>query len=62
MIRLTMCSSSGGRADSCSKHVEVLNKRIIEKIVRQVCYLPELYENAPSEKYEILLAHVFSYS
>jgi hypothetical protein len=29
------------------------NKHIIEEIVRQVGYLPELYENARSEKYTI---------
>jgi hypothetical protein len=37
----------------CSKHVEDSNKHIIEKIVRQVDYLPELYEDARSEKYKI---------
>jgi len=34
--------SSWGWAHSCSKHVEDSNKRIIEEIVRQVGYLPEL--------------------
>ena len=43
--------SSWGRAHSCSKHVEDSNKRIIEETVRQVRYLPELYEDARSEKY-----------
>jgi hypothetical protein len=42
--------SSWRWAHSCSKHVEDSNKRIIEKTVRQVGYLPELYENARSEK------------
>jgi len=46
--------SSWGRAQSCSKHVEDSNKRIIEEIVRQVGYLPELYEDALSERYIIL--------
>jgi len=32
----------------------VSNKHIIEEIVRLVGYLPELYEDARSEKYEIL--------
>jgi hypothetical protein len=27
------------------KHVEDLNKQIIEEVVRQVGYLPELYED-----------------
>jgi len=40
-------------AHSCSKHVEDSNKRIIEEIVRQVGHLPELYEDARSEKYII---------
>jgi len=44
-----MCSSSGGH--SCSKHVVDSNKHIIEGIVPQVGYLPELYEDARSEKY-----------
>jgi hypothetical protein len=34
--------SSWGWTQSCSEHVEVLNKRILEEIVRQVDYLPEL--------------------
>jgi len=33
------------------KHVEESNKHIIEETVRQVGYLPELYEDARSEKY-----------
>ena len=41
-------------AHSCSKHVEYWNKRIIEEIVPQVGFLPELYEDARSEKYNIL--------
>ena len=45
--------SSWGRAQSCSKHVEDSNKHIIEETVRQVGYLPELYEDAWSEKYKI---------
>jgi len=36
---------------SHSKHVEDSNKQIIEETVRQVCHLPELYEDARSEKY-----------
>jgi len=43
--------SSWGWAQSCSKHVEDSNKHIIEEFVRQVGYLPELYEDARSEKY-----------
>jgi len=31
------------------------NKHIIEEIVRQVGYLPELYEDARSEIYKILV-------
>ena len=34
----------------CSKHVEDSNKRITEEIVCQFGYLPELYEDARSEK------------
>jgi len=34
------------------KHVGDSNKRVIEEIVRQVGYLPELYEDVRSEKYE----------
>jgi len=34
------------------KHVEDSNKHIIEEIVRQVDYIPELYEDARSEKYK----------
>jgi hypothetical protein len=45
--------SSWGWAQSCSKHVEDSNKHIIEEIVRQVIYLPELYEDTRSEKYKI---------
>jgi hypothetical protein len=37
-------------AQSRSKHVEGSNKHIIEEIVRQVGHLPELYEDARSEK------------
>jgi len=39
-------------AQSCLKRVRVedSNKHIIEEIVRQVVYLPELYEDARSEK------------
>jgi hypothetical protein len=43
---------------SCSKHVEDSNKHIIEEIVRQVCHLPELYEDARSEKYKFVWLHV----
>jgi hypothetical protein len=34
------------------KYVEDSNKHIIEEIVRQVGHLPELYEDARSEKYK----------
>jgi hypothetical protein len=34
------------------------NKHIIEETVRQVGYLPELYEDARSEKYKILFCIV----
>jgi len=33
------------------KHVEDSNKHITEEIVHQVCHLPELYEDARSERY-----------
>jgi len=46
--------SSWGWAQSCSKHVEDSNKHIIEEIVRQGGHLPELYQDARSEKYKIL--------
>jgi hypothetical protein len=46
--------SSWGCAHSCSKHVGDSNKHIIEEIVHQVGYLPELYEDARSEKYKII--------
>ena len=36
--------SSWRWAHSCSKHVEDLNKHIIEEIVRQVDYLPKCFE------------------
>jgi hypothetical protein len=45
--------SSWGWAQSCSKHVEDSNKHIIEEIVCQVGHLPELYEDARSDKYKI---------
>ena len=41
-----------GWAQSCSKHVEDSNKHIIEESVRQVGHLPELYEDARSEKFK----------
>jgi len=44
--------SSWRWALSYSKHVEDSNKRITEEIVPQVGYLPELYEDARSEKYK----------
>jgi hypothetical protein len=47
--------SSWRWAQSCSKHVEDSNKHIIEEVVCQVCHLPELYEDARSEKYKIPL-------
>jgi len=34
------------------KHVEDLNKHIIEETVRQFGHLPELYGDARSEKYK----------
>jgi hypothetical protein len=38
------------------KHVDDLNKYIIEEVVRQVGYLPELYEESRSEnKLQVLL-------
>ena len=37
----------------CSKHVEDSDKHIIEEIVRQAGYLPELYEDIRSEKYKM---------
>jgi hypothetical protein len=45
--------SSWGWAHSSSKHVDDSNKHIIEEIVRQVGYLPELYEDTRFEKYKI---------
>jgi len=45
--------SSWRWAQSCSKHVQDSNKHIIEEIVRQICHLPELYEDTRSEKYKI---------
>jgi len=47
--------SSWRWAQSCSKHVEDSNKHIIGENVRQVDHLPELYEDAWSEKYKMLL-------
>ena len=44
-----------GWAHSCSKHVQDSDKHIIEETVRQVGYLPELYEDARSEKYKIIM-------
>jgi len=56
LLVLSLCV--GGRPEdeqhSCSKHVEDSNKRIIEEIVRQVGYVPDLYEDARSEKYQML--------
>ena len=46
--------SSWGWAQGCSKHVKDSSKHIIEEIVRQVGHLPELYEDAQSEKYNII--------
>jgi hypothetical protein len=43
----------------CSKHVEVSNKHITEETVRQVGHLPELYEDARSEKHKIYLKLLF---
>ena len=42
--------SSWGWARSCSKHIQDSNKHIIEEIVSQVGYPPELYEDALSKK------------
>jgi len=46
------------------KHLEDSNKHIIEEIVRQVGYIPELYKDARSERYIYIkknrvLAHGF---
>ena len=46
--------SSWGWAQGCSKHVEDSNNHTIEETVHQVGFLPELYEDARSEKYKIL--------
>jgi len=46
--------ASWGWAQACSKHIEDSNKHIIEETVLQVGYLPELYKNAQSGKYNIL--------
>jgi len=40
------------------KHVEDSNKHIIEESVHRVGYLPELYKDAWSEKYKILVKQV----
>ena len=48
-----MQMSFWGWAQSCSKHVGDSNKHIIEEFVRQVAHLPELYEDARSEKCKI---------
>jgi hypothetical protein len=42
-------------AQSCSKHVEHSYKHIVEEIVRQFGYLPELYEDARSEKKKLYI-------
>jgi hypothetical protein len=48
MFRATMCSSYNCPPEDehtvSLKHVEDPNKHIIEEIVREVGYLPELYE------------------
>jgi hypothetical protein len=49
LIRL----SSWEWTQSCSKHVEDSKKYVIEEIVRQIGYLPELYEATRSEKYKV---------
>jgi hypothetical protein len=43
-----------GWVQSCSKHAEDSTKHTIEENVCQVGHLPELYEDARSEKYKIL--------
>jgi len=43
-----------GIEPASSKHVEDSNKHIVKEIVRYVVYLPELNEDAQSEKYKIL--------
>jgi hypothetical protein len=48
------CQDEVSSLQGCSKHVEDSNKHITEETVRQVGYLPELYEDARSEKYNIL--------
>jgi len=45
--------SSWRWAQSRSKHVEDSNKHIIDEIVHQIGYLPEVYKDAQSEKYKI---------
>jgi len=45
----------------CSKHVEDSNKHTIEETVRQVGYLPELYEDARPEKYKNIVHCSFWY-
>jgi hypothetical protein len=47
-------------AQSCSKHVQDPNKHIIEEIVHQVDHLPELYEDARSEKYKKWITYLQS--
>ena len=51
--------SSSGWAQSCSKHVQDSNKHTIEETVRQVCCLPELYEDGRSEKYKMQSVFLF---
>jgi hypothetical protein len=41
------------------KHVEDSNKHIIEETVCQVGYLPELYEDARSEKYKKYFSDIY---
>jgi hypothetical protein len=48
--------TSWGWAHSCSKHVEDLNKHIIEKIVRQVGYLPQIIRRCTVKKYKMYLS------
>jgi len=50
LIQLSSC----GCVHSCSKHVEDSNKHTVEETVRQVGHLPELYEDARSEKKSVL--------
>jgi len=51
--------SSWGWAHRCSKHVEDSNKHVIEEIVRQVGYLPELFTPIHKTDLWLLLAIIY---